>query len=679
MLGARNLIRSLRPIVSSQILPKCNFSAHSRWNSDSLNGKFRQFATWTLAGATVAGTAAAFWTYADAPSGPSSLWSLNNNNPRPRPDLPVFTLAELQEHVTDDTGYWVSFRGAVYDVTGFIKGHPGGEGRIQMAAGRDLEPFWKIYRLHFRGHILPFLEEKFRIGSLSPEDAKAAADFEFPDPYEDDPPRHADNSPCTHKPFCGETRLDLLTESYYTPNEIFYTRNHNNVPSITEEEYELVIEGHGMKRHVFTLKDLKTKFTQYEVVSTVQCAGNRGEDFHGMGKGPSKATFLAPHWAAGAISNALWKGVRIRDILEHCGLPVDDLHAEKIHMPGATHLLMESYDCDETGEAYGASTYMDKVLDVNGDAIIAFEMNGKPLPRDHGYPARVILPGHAGARQPKWIHRLEVTGTPYIVMQCLNFSQDVTFEKDLSDWPPKMMSTHERQTMVVQQMPVQSLVCYPPQNAVFGVARDAQSLAVKGVAWSGGGAGIKRVEVSLDGGSNFISSSLYKPVEQKRRCEWGWTQFFQTVPLSPEHQAALRRGEPVELEIVSKAVDSSFNVQPERPEPYVNPRGTAVNHWYRVKVTLDPRLPSGSVYNPAAEASAKGLFANTPSGGSFKTPFAEGGWSNAPMGGETPHDWHKYSTEKNVQGEPGIESKIDWEYYRNLHAPPYYAHAKIVR
>ena len=79
----------------------------------------------------------------------------------------------------------------------------------------------------------------------------------------------------------------------FTPNELFYTRNHAAVPEIEPEEYELIVELPDMPPKVFTLEDLKTKFKQYDVVTTIQCAGNRGEDYHGIGKGKTRTWPIA--------------------------------------------------------------------------------------------------------------------------------------------------------------------------------------------------------------------------------------------------------------------------------------------------------------------------------------------------------------------------------------------------
>jgi DMSO/TMAO reductase YedYZ molybdopterin-dependent catalytic subunit len=113
---------------------------------------------------------------------------------------------------------------------------------------------------------------------------------------ETDPERDPDLLSCTQKPFCGEPRIELLTRDYITPNELFYVRNHLAVPVIDPEKYVLIVKGKGVKKHKFTLNDLKTKFPKHEVHTTLQCAGNRREDLHSAEHG----IFIAPHWVVGA-------------------------------------------------------------------------------------------------------------------------------------------------------------------------------------------------------------------------------------------------------------------------------------------------------------------------------------------------------------------------------------------
>ena len=100
-----------------------------------------------------------------------------------------------------------------------------------MAAGQDLEPYWEVYRQHFRSHVLNWME-KYRVGSLSKEEAIEARNFDFGDMFVTDPVRDPNLLGCTQKPWNGEPRIDLLTEKYITPNELFYVRNHLAVPDI---------------------------------------------------------------------------------------------------------------------------------------------------------------------------------------------------------------------------------------------------------------------------------------------------------------------------------------------------------------------------------------------------------------------------------------------------------------
>jgi sulfite oxidase len=182
-----------------------------------------------------------------------------------------------------------------------------------MSAGQDLEPYWEVYRQHLRGHVVDWMEG-YRIGSLTRDETDQARNngITFGDMYETDPPRDPNLLACTQKPFNGEPRLDLLTRDYITPNELFYVRNHLAVPVIHPKEYRLIVKGKGIQKKTFTLEELKTKFKKHEVITTLQCAGNRREDLHTEGS----REFLAPHWVVGAISCAKWGGVKVRDVLK---------------------------------------------------------------------------------------------------------------------------------------------------------------------------------------------------------------------------------------------------------------------------------------------------------------------------------------------------------------------------
>jgi len=581
----------------------------------------------------------------------------------------MVTLKELAKHA-DMESIWVTYRGIVYDITDFTMGHPGGTDRLLMAAGMDLEPFFDVYTEHYRGHVLPFMQ-RFKVGRLSKKDAEKVKNFEFSNPYENDPERHPDLLHCTSHPFNGEPRIHLLTDNYYTPNEIHYVRNHLPVPDIADEDWELEVSGTGVtKPQTFTLKDIQTKFKKYEVANCYQCAGNRREDFHGnIGPdGDEQLIYISPHWIVGAFSNALWGGARMRDVLASCGVPVDDMHLGKIdpHAKGIKHCQFEAYDTTETGMTYGSSVPIDKVLDPHGGCLVAYEMNKTACPPDHGKPARAMIPGHAGCRSSKWLNKIILSDKestkPWQDKSYLGFAPDIRFEGNPSQGDGEMGNglwkwskdpelkkyltyqqnvTHGHLGRAIAQIqPVTSIICNPPQNSCIS-GEGLEFIDIKGCSHSWGGSGMNRVDVSIDGGKHWTASDLIKPEELLKTERFGkffgWTQFAKKVPLTANMKADLVAGKRVHCELVSKGVDTHFNVQPEYPSTYYNARGVTINHMYRVPLVVEPnkyraerkhaalQKAHNNYYRPDPRVTPEDRtgqeFPNKPTGGIFKEPW----------------------------------------------------------
>ena len=200
--------------------------------------------------------------------------------------------------------------------------------------------------------------------------------------------------------------------------------------------------------------------------------------------------------------------------------------------------------------------------------------------------------------------------------------------------------THGHLGRIIGQMqPVTSIICNPPQSTV--IAGSPDFVEVKGVAHSFGGTGLNRVDVSIDGGKTWTASEMYKPEDllKKERYQkmWSWNLFSKKVPLTQAHKEQLATGRPLELELVSKAVDTQFNVQPEYPDSYYNPRGIVINHMYRVPVTIDPNVTRAArnhkdrqqqrnnYYKPdpnVTPGTRTGQeFPNKPTGGVFREPW----------------------------------------------------------
>lgn len=327
--------------------------------------------------------------------------------------------------------------------------------------------------------------------------------------------------------------------------------------------------------------------------------------------------YRPPHWVVGAIGCATWSGVRLRDVLRAAGLDVDSISLNKAEPPGGANLVdLMGYDHDEVGNPFCTAFPFEKAIDPYGDVILAYEMNGEPIPRQHGYPIRAIVPGFAGARNCKFLERVTVTTVP--CAESSNWPQYAVHAPDVPLYKLLDSEIYAKELKIdppVNELPIQSFITSPAAGDILAKVKCSDGVFVKGIAWGGGGSGINRVDVSIDGGKNFTRADLLdNPIKQRRGSNWAWVFFEKKIPYTSEICEQLHEGKAVKLEIVSKALNTSWNVQPENPEPNKNPHGCCVNHWYRVPIII---CPNSTCDKPAE----KGEFGNRPSGGVFRAPF----------------------------------------------------------
>jgi sulfite oxidase len=165
------------------------------------------------------------------------------------PALPTYSLEQVQEHTgAKKNGVWVVYRHGVYEISTFIASHPGGT-KILLAAGKSIEPFWQLYAAHNHADVHRVLES-LRIGNLRAEDV-ALLDAErkarYGDgPYSQDPLRHPALKVNSSMPFNAEPPPELLMESFITPNDLFFVRNHLPVPTVDVDAYTLKVAGLGI-------------------------------------------------------------------------------------------------------------------------------------------------------------------------------------------------------------------------------------------------------------------------------------------------------------------------------------------------------------------------------------------------------------------------------------------------
>ncbi|KAF8377994.1 hypothetical protein HHK36_029327 [Tetracentron sinense] len=382
-----------------------------------------------------------------------------------------------------------------------------------------------------------------------------------PSDYSQEPPRHPSLRINAKEPFNAEPPRLALISSYVTPVDLFYKRNHGPIPIVDDiERYRVSISGLMENPKELSMTDIR-KLPKYNVTATLQCAGNRRT---AMSK---TRTVKGVGWDVAAIGNAIWGGAKLADVLELVGIP----KLTTTTTSGGKHVEFVSIDIckEENGGPYKASIPLNQATNSEADVLLAYEMNGEPLNRDHGYPLRSIVPGVIGARSVKWLDSINI-----IAEECQGFFM----QKDYKMFPPSVnwenidWSTRRPQ----MDFPVQCAICSLEDVNVV----KHEKITISGYAVSGGGRGIDRVDLSIDGGKTWVEASRYQTTGIKYIAgetssdKWAWVFFTAKVDI------------PQSTEIVAKAVDTAANVQPENVDVIWNLRGILNTSWHRVDVRV---------------------------------------------------------------------------------------------
>ena len=342
-------------------------------------------------------------------------------------------------------------------------------------------------------------------------------------------------------PLNAEPRLDRLVESWITPNQLFYLRSHGTRPAVEPGEYRLSIEGLVDRPLTLPLDELEG-MSAVSVIATLQCAGNRRLE-HSRVK-----PVAGVQWDAGAIGTAEWRGIRLGDLLQRAGLK-----------PGAKHLWFEGLDTvalKDRRTLFGGGVPLDKAM--RPETILALKMNGRPLSREHGFPARTIVPGYIGARSVKWLHRIVVSDRP---------SDNNFVAKDYKMFPPEATpeSVKPERFEPIYEMVLGSAICSPaPKDSV-----KSGRMTVRGYAVPPGepGGRVSRVEVSPDGGASWVAARLGADTGE---FSWRLWEADVTVPSGTST-------------LVVRATDSRGRTQPEKAA--WNFKGYLNDSWHRVTIS----------------------------------------------------------------------------------------------
>jgi DMSO/TMAO reductase YedYZ molybdopterin-dependent catalytic subunit len=292
----------------------------------------------------------------------------------------------------------------------------------------------------------------------------------------------------SYRPPNYETPLSHFT-SEFTPNDSFFVRYHlSAIPEdIDAAGWKLKVAGEGIGKPLeLSLSELRSSFEPVEMAAVCQCSGNR--------RGFSEPHVPGVQWGLGAVGNALWRGARLKDVLAGANLRPETV---EIVLNGADGPVV-----DGTPD-FIKSIPVDKALDEN--TLIAYEMNGAPLPHYNGFPIRLVVPGWTATYWMKHLDTIEAVAKPYA-----GFWMKNAYRIPNGKFPivQHFLSQMTAANEPITEMVVNSMVTAPQQGHTM---RAAETAEIRGLAWDGG-YGIRRVEISVDGGQDWQEAELGKDV-----------------------------------------------------------------------------------------------------------------------------------------------------------------------
>ena len=322
-----------------------------------------------------------------------------------------------------------------------------------------------------------------------------------------------------------------------TPPGLHYILTHYDIPSVDRASWRLKVTGCVRQEVELTLDDIRTRpFLRRPV--TLECAGN--------GRALLDPRALSQPWLLEAVGTAEWGGTPLRPVLDEAGIGDD-----------AEEVLFTGFDRGVEGgveQNYERSLPLAEAL--RDEVLLAYEMNGEPLPPQHGAPLRLVVPGWYGMASVKWLERITVLDRPFD-----GYQQRVSY---------RLRQTEDEEGEALSRMLPRALMAPPgiPEFLTRERFVDPGPCVIRGRAWSGWGP-IREVHVSIDGGATWNEAEL---VDQP--APWAWTEW----------SYVWQPGSSGRYELASRARDSAGNEQPV--EPPWNLGGYANNAVQRVVVNV---------------------------------------------------------------------------------------------
>lgn len=400
-------------------------------------------------------------------------------------------------------------------------------------------------------------------------------------------------------PFNSEAPLDdLMASGFITKTALHFVRNHGAVPRKEWATHRVTVDvgaaaasssaapassptPSSSRPPLVLSMDQIVALPARTLTVTMACAGNRRKEqnMHKKSQGFN--------WGAAAVSTAMWTGVLLRDLLLLAGLEEDDpLNATRhVRFCGPPGELPKGSD-----GRYGSSVTLPYALNPANDVLVAYKQNGRWLAPDHGFPVRLILPGHIGGRTVKWLEKIEIADSE---------SDNWYHYHDNRVLPPHVRTPEEAEAggywrnpdYIINHLNINSAISSPSHDAVVPLSLGGRAkVPFRGYAYSGGGRKVTRVELSLDGGKTWPFPALIHRGEPptKYGMHWAWVHWSVDIALGDLLAASIPEGvilEPGETatpEIALRAADASMNYQPGNITWSL--LGMMGNQHYRVKM-----------------------------------------------------------------------------------------------
>jgi DMSO/TMAO reductase YedYZ molybdopterin-dependent catalytic subunit len=335
----------------------------------------------------------------------------------------------------------------------------------------------------------------------------------------------------------------------FTPNEAFYVRWHlEGIPNAVDlNNWKLQIEGNVNKPLSLSLSDLMEKFKPVSLATVNQCSGNSRSRLQPRVPGAQ--------WGNGAMGNAMWTGVRLRELLDMVGVKKGSVVAQ-----------FQGLETGQGPAGFGSNLFL-KSLDLANpvleECVVAYLMNGEPLPMLNGFPVRLVVPGYFATYWTKCLTWIRVLSAPDD-----NFWMKTAYrapDTPRGNTTPEDINTGKVKTVPLERFPVRSFLISPDGSSKIPAG---MNVALRGIAFSGFDR-VSRVEVSDDGGKSWMAATLGEDhgAYSFRTWEAPWTA-----------------KSPGRYSLAVRATDGKNNTQPD--EPVWNPGGYLWNRIERQEIVV---------------------------------------------------------------------------------------------